>query len=110
MHRAASKEGAAMITVHLPNDERPAVIDAIGELLSIPTPGGFMATVATTEAYIADSRRDREPAFPLLSALSGITCEQEDRHDAKRELRDDAKEAIEDAKAWLSKRKAEDWK
>ena len=99
-----------MITVHLCTEDRLAVIDAIGELLSVPTPGGPMATVATAEAYIADSKRARELAFPLLSALSGITCEQEDRHDAKRELRDDAKEAIEDAMAWLAKRKAEDWK
>ena len=99
-----------MITVHLPKEDLPAVIDAIGELLSIPTPGGPMATVATAEAYIADSTRARELAFPLLSALSGITCEQEDRRDAKRELLDDAKEALEDATAWLAKRKAEDWK
>ena len=99
-----------MITVHLPNEARPAVIDAIGELLSIPTPGGPTATVATAESYIADSKRARELAFPLLSALSGITCEQEDRRDAQRELRDDAKEAIEDATAWLATRKAEDWK
>lgn len=99
-----------MITVHLPNEDRPAVINAIGELLSIPTPGGPTATVETAEAYISDSKRARDLAFPLLSALSGITCEQEDRHDAKRELRDDVKEAIEDAQAWLAKRKAEDWK
>lgn len=99
-----------MITVHLPTDERPAVIDAIGELLSIPTPSGPMATVAAAESYIADSKRARELAFPLLSALSGITCEQEDRHDAKRELRDDARDATADARGWLDRRTSEGWK
>ena len=99
-----------MITVHLPNEDRPAVINAIGELLSIPTPGGPTATVETAEAYIADSKRARKLAFPLLLALSGITCDHEDRHDAKRELLADAKDAIEDATAWLSKRKSEDWR
>lgn len=99
-----------MITVHLQNEDRLAVIDAIGKLLSIPIPGGSMATVATAESYILDSKRARELAFPLLSALSGISCEQEDRAAAKHELQYDTKEAIADATAWLTKRTSEDWK
>jgi len=99
-----------MITVHLQNKERLDVIDAIGKLLSIPFPGGQMATVATAESYIADSKRARELAFTLLSSLSGISCEQEDIAAAKHELRCDTKEAIEDATSWLTKRASEDWK
>jgi len=99
-----------MITVHLQNEECLAVIDALRKLLSIPIPGGVLATVATAESYIADSRRARELAFPLLSALSGSSCEQEDRAAAKHELWYDTKEAIEDATSWLTKRTSEYWK